>query len=131
MSPDPVPGGSPSTQRVRVTSARRRAARHTRRTMAADLSEQTDLGEVYVTGLMRAQLRLSLSILLVTALVLVAVPLGFDLWPATRHLHIGPVPLPWAVLGVLVYPAVFVLARYYVRASESLEAAFIDVVNKS
>lgn len=130
MSPEQGPTGT-APHRVRVTSSRRRATRHTRRTMAADVSEQTELGEVYVAGLMRAQLRLSLSILLVGVLVLGSLTIALELWPAARALHIGPVPFPWVVLGVLVYPAVFGLARYYVRASESLESAFIDVVNKS
>ena len=39
-------------------------------------------------------------------------------------------PLPWVVLGVLVYPGVVLTARWYARASERLEADFGDVVGR-
>ena len=68
------PGPAP---RVRVTSSRREATRHTARPAADEVAEHTDLGEVYVRGLMRAQLRLAASVLLVGAIVLGALPLVF------------------------------------------------------
>ncbi|MFN8097718.1 MAG: hypothetical protein U0Q21_05455 [Dermatophilaceae bacterium] len=114
-----------------MTSSRGRATRHTDRSVAADLTEPTQLGEVYVAGLMRAQLRLSASILLVGALLLGAIPAILAMWPATRGVRVGPFPLPWLVLGVAAYPVAVGAGRFYVRASENLEAAFVDVVTKS
>ncbi|MEI2774521.1 MAG: hypothetical protein V9G19_00825 [Tetrasphaera sp.] len=121
----------PGQPRVRVTSSRRGAPHPTNRPVAEDVSEQTHLGEVYVAGLMRAQLRLAASVLVVGALVLGALPLVLTLWPQTRAYRIGPLPLPWLVLGVLVYPAAVAAAHFYVRSSENLEKAFVDVVNRS
>lgn len=121
----------PGGHRVRVTSSRRGAPRHTDRPVAEEVTEQTHLGEVYVAGLMRAQLRLAASVLVVGALVLGALPLVLTLWPQTRSARIGPVPLPWLLLGVLVYPVAVAAARFYVRSSENLEKAFVDVVNRS
>jgi hypothetical protein len=117
--------------RVRVTSSRRRAIRHLDRPVAEELTEQTRLGDVYVAGLMRAQLRLSASVLLVAALLLGAVPLALAIWPELRLLRIGPLPVLWLVLGVAVYPAAVIGARYYTRASENLEATFVDVIDKT
>ena len=111
------PGPAP---RVRVTSSRREATRHTARPAADEVAEHTDLGEVYVRGLMRAQLRLAASVLLV----------GFLAVPSARSLLLLGIPLPWLTLGILIYPAAGLAARYYVRASERLEAAFVDVVRQ-
>ena len=52
--------------RVRVTSSRRTAVTAVlaqSRRLASDLDEQTELGDVYLEGLMRAQLRLALTVL--------------------------------------------------------------------
>lgn len=124
------PAERPASERVRVTADRRTAARHTARAVAEELSDQTALGDIYVRGLMRAQLRLAASLLLLTLVLLGSLPIFFAIVPQTREVHIGPFPLPWLTLGVLVYPATVALARYYVRASERLEAAFIDVIGR-
>ena len=50
-----TPAGVPP-QRVRVTSSRRGAAPMHARPVTRDLDEQTGLGDVYIGGLMRAQL---------------------------------------------------------------------------
>ncbi len=119
-----------NNERVRVTSSRRGAARHTSRPVADELAEHTVLGDVYVRGLMRAQFRLAASILILGALALGTLPLLFAIVPSTRGILIGGIPLPWLTLGVVVYPVAVATARYYVRASERLEAAFTDVVGR-
>jgi hypothetical protein len=40
------------------------------------------------------------------------------------------VPLPWVILGVLVYPVVALTARYYVRHAEAIERDFADLVDR-
>lgn len=120
-SPEPPP-------RVRVTSSRRGAVPVGSRPPARDLDEQTALGDVYLRGLMRAQLRLSLAVLALTALGLAALPVVLALVPATQGTTVVGVPFPWLVLGVAVYPAAWVLARWYARQSERLEADFAEVV---
>ena len=79
---------------------------------------------------MRAQLQLSLSTLAFGAVTLGALPLLFALVPPARRLSVLGVPLPWVVLGVLVYPGVVLTARWYTRASERLERDFGDVVGR-
>jgi len=116
--------------RVRVTSTRRNAATRDLRPLTRDLDEQSNLGEVYMSGLMSAQLRLSLLVLGFGAVGLGGLPLLFLLVPATRSLELGRVPLPWLVLAVVVYPVALVVARYYVRQSERIEKEFSDAVGR-
>ncbi|HET7761572.1 MAG TPA: hypothetical protein VF140_00300 [Phycicoccus sp.] len=124
-------GGSDAPQRVRVTSSRRGAARARSRPVSSDLDEQTELGDVYLDGLMREQLRLSLAVLAVTVLGLATLPVLLALVPATRSMSVAGVPLPWLVLGVGIYPAAWVLARWYTRQAERIEADFTEVVETS
>lgn len=114
--------------RVRVTSSRRGARTARSRPLATDLDEQTELGDVYIDGLRRAQLRLGLTVLGLMVLGLGSFPLLLTLVPSTRTMTLAGVPLPWLVLGVLVYPSAWLLSRVYVRQSERIEAEFADIV---
>ena len=128
MSPSATePSGRPP--RVRVTSARRGGTtRRDQRPLTRDIDEQTDLGEIYMAGLMSAQLRLSARVLLFGLVALGGLPLVFLAVPATRRLELLGLPFPWLVLGVLVYPVALLVARYYVRQSERIEQEFTEVV---
>ncbi len=117
-------------ERVRVTSSRRGAAPVRARPAARDIDEQTELGDVYLAGLMHAQLRLSLAILALTVAGLAALPAVLLLVPATRSTTVLGVPFAWLVLGVAVYPTAWVLARWYARQSERIEADFAEVVDE-
>src|SRR6478752_8619275 len=120
-------GGSP--QRVRVTSSRRGATPMHARPISRDLDEQTELGDVYLAGLMRAQLRLSVAVLALTVVGLAALPITLILVPATRTLTVVGVPVAWLVLGIAVYPAAWFLARWYTRQAERIEQDFAEVVD--
>jgi hypothetical protein len=121
----------PAPQRVRVTSTRRDApTRRDLRPLTRDIDEQSNLGEVYMSGLMSAQLRLAVRVLAFGLVGLGGLPLLFLLLPATRTMDLARVPLPWLVLAVVVYPVAFVVSRYYVRQSERIEADFSHVVRR-
>ena len=125
-----TPHSGPS-RRVRITSPRREARRPgERRPPAQELEEQTGLGEVYLSALLKAQLRLSLAILLGIAVVVLGLPTLFVLVPATRDILIGPIPLPWLAVGVLIYPVVFIAARIYVHQAERIEREFSDLLGQ-
>lgn len=117
--------------RVRVTSSRRAGVTHSTRPIALEIDEQTELGGVYLGGLMRAQLRLSLLVLGTGAVALGGLPTLMLLIPSTRTLSFWGIPFPWLTLGVLVYPALALLARWYVRGSERIEQEFAEVVGRS
>lgn len=116
--------------RVRITSSRRPAKGPIGQNLGEEIHAQTGLGEVYVAGLMRAQLRLALRVIAVGLLSLGGLPLLFHFVPATRYARLLGVPFAWWVLGLLVYPTAVLIARQYVRASERLEQDFTAMVNR-
>src|SRR5215217_178521 len=102
---------SPAPQRrVRVTSPRTGAPRTRRATGTSEIDAQSDVGEIYMSSLLRAQLRLA-------ALVLVAV-------------RVLGMPLSWVLLAFAVYPVLLALGWLYVRAAERNERDFTDVVER-
>ncbi len=92
--------------------------------------EQTALGEVYLSALLRAQLRLSLAILLGVGVVVFGLPTLLALSPGLRAVQVGPLPLPWLVIGVLIYPLVVVAARIYVRQAGRIEREFAELMTQ-
>jgi len=116
-------------KRVRVTSPRMEGPRRGPvRPVTTEIDEQTRLGELYMDTLIRAQWRLSISVLATASVMIGALPLLFLFLPGTRTLSVGPVPLPWLILGVLIYPAIWLAGRYYVRQSEQIEREFTELV---
>ncbi|MEV8376786.1 hypothetical protein AB0P21_28855 [Kribbella sp. NPDC056861] len=118
-------------RRVRVTSPRTSAARRmTAHTGTREIDEQTRVGEVYMNSLIQSQLRLALAVIGSAAVVLGGLPLLFLLVPATRTFLVFGLPLPWVLLGIAVYPVVYVAARIYVRQAERIEAEFTEFVGR-
>jgi hypothetical protein len=81
-------------------------------------------------SLIQSQLRLALAVIGGAAVVLGGIPLLFTLFPATRTVDVFGLPLPWLLLGVVVYPVVYVAARIYVRNAERIEAEFTEFVGR-
>jgi hypothetical protein len=116
-------------QRVRVTSSRMTAtARAPVRTVSREIDEQTGIGEVYLRSLLRAQLRLGLSVIAVLALCLGTLPLVFAVIPRLGTVRLLTVPLPWLLVGVSVYPLLFGVAWWHVLAAERAERDFAAIV---
>lgn len=124
------PGDRPP-QRVVVTSPRTAAVRRPpgKSTLRA-LDEQDRVGELLVRSLVRAQLLLALKLLLVLVVLLGGLPLLFALAPGTRDVDVLGMPLPWLLLGVLVYPALVVGGLVHVRLAERHERDFIELVER-
>lgn len=99
---------------------RRRPPAHT--PARSEISEQTTLGATYVRSLMRGQLRAGLGALAALTLLVGLLPLLF-LLP-----RVASAPLVYVVLGVLVYPVLWFIARTYVSRAERNEADFTGLV---
>ncbi|WP_329200052.1 MULTISPECIES: hypothetical protein [unclassified Streptomyces] len=99
---------------------RRRAPAHT--PARSEISEQTSVGATYVRALMRSQLRAALCALSALALLVGVLPLVF-LLP-----RVASGPLVWVALGLLVYPVMWLIARWYVTRAERNEADFTGLV---
>jgi hypothetical protein len=95
-----------------------------------DIDEQTPLGETFMSSLLRTQLRLGLSVLALVLIPLAILPAAWALAPGIGRLTIGPVPLPWIVLGVGVYPLLVLAGWRYVRQAERNEAEFERIVTR-
>ncbi|MFG2231216.1 hypothetical protein ACGFNX_14590 [Streptomyces sp. NPDC048723] len=100
--------------------ARRRPPAHT--PARSEISEQTTLGATYVRALMRSQLRAALGALAVLVALIGTLPLVFSLSRDASG------PLVWVALGLLVYPVMWLIARWYVTRAERNEADFTGLV---
>ncbi|MBA3280111.1 MAG: hypothetical protein H0U22_15645 [Geodermatophilaceae bacterium] len=125
MDPLAADGGRPP-RRVRVDLAGRavRRASYSRQ----ELEEQTQVGEVLIRGLVRAQLALALSLAGVVVLLLGSLPIAFALFPALGDVYVLGLRLPWLLLGVLAYPLLYVVGRLHVRQAERIEDDFSKAV---
>ena len=92
-----------------------------------EVAEQTEIGRELVRGLVRAQLAAALRIAGVALLLFAPLPILFAL-PAVQDFRIFGVPLAWWVLGVAVYPVVYLLARSHGRQAERIERDFTDLL---
>jgi uncharacterized membrane protein (DUF485 family) len=117
-------------RRTRVTSPRTVAGRSRRMSVASEIDAQTGVGEVYMRSLMRSQLRLAVGVTLVLVLTLGMLPLLFAFAPEARRVTVLGVPLPWLLLGFVVYPCLTALGWVYVRRAERNERAFTDLVDQ-
>ncbi|MGZ4457548.1 MAG: hypothetical protein ACXVW9_00430 [Nocardioidaceae bacterium] len=113
-----------------VTSPRTRSPRPGPRSVRSEIDAQTGLGEVYMRSLLRTQLRLAFGVVAILALSVGLLPLLFLLVPASRSWSVAGLPLPWLVLGFLVYPWLVALGWFYVRRAERNERAFADLVDR-
>lgn len=93
-----------------------------------ELEEQTPVGEIFLTALMRRQLSLSLQVAITLAVVLGSQPLLAWVWPGYADVHLGGIPLPWLVLGAGSYPVLIALGLYYVRKAETIDNEFSDLL---
>jgi len=110
---------SPRTRAARASASR--PVRH-------EIDEQTILGEVYMRSLVRLQLRLAIGVLLIFAVLLGGLPLMLTLEPQLSDVHVLGLPLPWLLLGVVVYPVLLGAAWLYVRQAERNERDFSELV---
>jgi hypothetical protein len=118
--------------RVRVTSPwTERPRLRPRRTAASEIDAQSEIGEIYVRTLLRAQLRLAISTLVALGLTIGILPVLFLLVPDLTARHVLGMPLAWGILGFACYPVLVFLAWRYVRRAERNERAFARVVERS
>jgi len=107
------------------------AGRSRRGAAAWEIDAQTRIGEIYMASLLRAQLRLAVTVVLTVAVFVAGLPLFFWLLPRIMAQRLWGMPLSWVLLGFAVYPFLLVVAWVYVQAAERNERDFADVVERS
>ncbi|MGH2899953.1 MAG: hypothetical protein ACRDMZ_14860 [Solirubrobacteraceae bacterium] len=115
-------------RRVRVVSPRSSAVRAAAHPVRREIDEQTIVGDVYMRSLVRLQLRLAVGVCLIFAVLLGGLPLLLVLEPQLASVHVLGLPVPWLLLGVVVYPALVLAAWLYVRQAERNERDFSEMV---
>ncbi|MFF0815890.1 hypothetical protein ACFYVR_12180 [Rhodococcus sp. NPDC003318] len=117
----------PARPRERVVLAHRRGARTVR--TRVEVQEQTEVGEAMVRALVRAQLGLALRFTAVVVLIVAAAPLLLVAFPSIGEVAVFGVRLPWLLLGVAAYPALYFAGRLFVRLAERTEQEFVDLAD--
>jgi uncharacterized membrane protein (DUF485 family) len=79
--------------------------------------------EDFLRGLMKRQLRLSITCASAFLLLLFGLPLMNFLAPAFMAQRVGGFTLSWLVLGVLFFPYVWIIAKWFIVRSIALENA--------
>jgi hypothetical protein len=122
-----------AAQRVAVRNPRGRAARRDPRERAAlvELREQTEVGEVLLQSLIRAQLALAIRVFAVFGCLLLGLPALFASYPGLAEFRVLGLPLVWLVLGAAVYPLLVLMAALYVHQAERNEREFVELVERS
>lgn len=118
----------PYAGRVRVTSPLTSAPAHVRRSVRQEIDESTVIGEIYMRSLIRSQLRAALTVTLTLILSIGALPLVFLAFDTVTEFRVLGVPAPWLILGVAVYPGLFLLGWVYIRQAERAERDFTALV---
>ena len=87
--------------------------------------DETDFihSEQFLRGLMNRQLRLSISCASAFLLLLLGMPLVNYFAPEFMARRVGGFTLSWLVLGVLFFPYVWIIAKWFITRSMALEAA--------
>lgn len=93
-----------------------------------DLYHSDGYGESLLRSLMRAQLGVTLGVLLPATAVVATYPLLAVLLPGLNQVTVGPVPLSIVILGFGIYPPLVLLAFAYVRRSRRLEERFVGLL---
>ena len=133
-APAPVSPIDPAlaARRVAVRNPRGRATRREPGERAlTELAEQTEVGEILLRSLTRAQLMLAVRIFAVFGFFLLGLPALFATHPGLADFRIFGLPLPWVLLGGAVYPLLVLLGVLYVRQAERNERDFVEFIERS
>jgi uncharacterized membrane protein (DUF485 family) len=87
--------------------------------------------EEFLSGLMNRQLRLSISCAAAFLLLLIGLPLANYLAPGFMAQRVGGFPLSWLILGVLFFPYVWIIAKWFIVRSIALENAEVKTAEDS
>jgi putative solute:sodium symporter small subunit len=121
----PRPSGLPRPALRGSRDEGRRALRSPRE----ELAEETAHGHVYLRGLRRAQLQLSLLALVTFGAIFGVLPMALYLQPV-NHVHLFGVPLAIWIVVVPMLPIFVGIGWLYARRADALDQAFRELVER-
>ncbi len=86
--------------------------------------------EAFLHTLMRRQLKLSIACAAAFLVMLLGVPLANYFFPAVMATRVAGFTLSWLLVGVLSFPAVWMISWYFIRRSIWLERDEVEQVKK-
>lgn len=116
----------PSPRREVVTGVPRGTARGPSRAVRPGYGgpRPSALDEDRLRQLIRVQWRAALVAAGVLTLLLGSLPLVFAFAPSVAAARLDGVGIAWVLLGVLAYPVLYLIGRWYVARAEANEARF-------
>jgi uncharacterized membrane protein (DUF485 family) len=99
---------------------------HNRKNPMSDPSSDSNdfiHSEDFLRGLMKRQLKLSISCAAAFLLLLFGLPVANYVAPELMARRVGGFTLSWLVLGVLFFPYVWIIAKWFIVRSIALEEA--------
>ena len=96
--------------------------------MASHPHDESDFihSEEFLRGLMKRQLKLSITCANAFLLLLLGLPVMNYLAPAFMAQRVGGFTLTWLVLGVLFFPYVWIIAKWFIVRSIALENTEVE-----
>ena len=82
--------------------------------------------EEFLHGLMRRQLKLSIACATAFIVLLFGLPLMNYFAPEVMAQRVGGFTLTWLILGVLFFPYVWIIAKWFIVRSIALEEAEVQ-----
>ena len=95
-----------------------------------EVAEESEVGQLFVTSLIRSQLRLALVVAGGFLIILIGIPVLLTIFPAISGVTVFTVPVPWLLLGFCIYPLVIGCAALYVRSASRNEKRFQDLIDE-
>ncbi len=131
LEPEPAPRTEPPPMRVTVRAPTGSPSDRPRSVPGPDdLYQRDHYGEALLRSLMRAQLGVTVGVLLPAAAVVATYPLLSVLFPRLARVTVGPLPLSILILGFGIYPPLVALAMAYVRRARHVEERFIELLHE-
>ena len=95
-----------------------------------ELAAGSEVGNVYLRRLVRAQLMLSLTALLAFGGLLGSLPVALAVLPGLQRVSVLGLPLPLVMLGAPLFVLFVVLGWVYQRRADALDASFSELLSE-
>ncbi len=93
-----------------------------------EVAEQTTYGAVFLNDLIKRQRALSISVAVIFLVIVLSLPLLNFCLPSLLAFEIFGFDVRWLILGILIYPIIWLLAFYFVSTADKYEEDFTKLV---
>ncbi|MEU7480152.1 hypothetical protein AB0A63_29500 [Lentzea sp. NPDC042327] len=95
-----------------------------------ELEEQTSVGEKLIRDLIKQQLRSAFGLAFAVLVGMCLLPITFYLFPAIGGIEVLGIGVPWLVLGLAPFPALYAVGWVFRRQAERHERDFVNMVDR-